>query len=297
MNVFKIIAGWLIGISIPSFCASVSFASSALTSGSIGSLTVVQVNIENGGSLTNGRDGVASFDTARRWARLMASASLSDAAMIGMQEIGPSDPEAEKILLDTTHLPWKSIRYAQGGSAQGSGFAIFYRADRVELIEDLGTVTLGRIDNGYEPRFGGGIFRELSSGKRFGFFTGKLIWAGAVMNGSPVTEAERVREARIVQSFVSEKMSVEPSSARILAMDMNAGFQSLTHAAWLQAGYADGGASSATFDSHWNLLFGKRLDYIWMSSGSGNPATFLEPPHRSEDFGSDHRMVWVRVAI
>lgn len=262
-------------------------------------IKVVQCNIEDGGQFTEGRAaGAVTWDTATRFARLMSSDALADTAVIGMEEIAAGDDRVQSILITQTRRFWEVQHYEQGIGGHGSGLAIFWRPDLVTLEKDFGTGDVGQIDNGYLIRFGGALFTENHSGRRFGFFTGKLVWEGAIFRGVAVPESERVREAGQLLAWVNGQMGAFPGASRVLAMDMNSTYESDT---WktLNEEFYDGHSSLATFDSHYHLIFGHRLDYLWWSPGQGLRAEdgFRDGPRRSEHFGSDHRFVWGEVAI
>ena len=80
--------------------------------------------------------------------------------------------------------------------------------------------------------------------------------------------------APVLRDQIRDAMATYPNTVRIIGMDMNAVLYSKT----------------------WKIFNtdSKRIDYIWVDRGSGPKETcaFLEPAHRSMDFGSDHRFVW-----
>jgi len=169
-------------------------------------------------------------------------------------------------------------------------------------VRRLGSEVIGRIDNGYNLRFMGVVLAEKATGRPFGVFCGKLIWAGAVKDGRKVREAERVRQARRVKDWVRKVMAGYPNAPRILTMDMNSTHGSKTYNEFAKE-YESDGSKQFTHSSpkQWfgrSIMF-KRLDYIWYDADDGAKKTggFLSPAGRSEHFGSDHRAVWARVKI
>ena len=262
-------------------------------------IKVVQCNIEDGGQFTNGDSKKVTWDTAKNFANLMASDSLSNTALIGMEEIDAHDTEVNLILDSITHRTWNAIHYEQGIDGKGSGLAIFYRPDLVALVENFGTVDVTRLDNGYIVRFGGALFRRIPTGEVFSFFTGKLAWDDDKIAGHPVNDDDRVAQAKILRNFINQKMVGHKDGSRIITMDMNATFRSKPWATFSQEFY-DGMSDAATFDSHYHLWFGKRFDYIWWDlngTSARNTQSFVDGPRRSTHFGSDHRFVWAELVL
>ena len=259
-------------------------------------LRVVQCNLEDGGRYTDGK-GSVTYDTAKRFATLMASTSINGAAVIGMEEIW-NDDEPRRLIAEKTGHEWKMRNYPQGIHCTGSGIAVLWRPDLVTMKEDFGTVDVATLDNGYVVRFGGALFEKNGTTREFGFFTGKLTWDGATIGGRATDDELRAAQARTLRTWVQSKMSAHPRSARIITMDMNGDHGTPVWDAMSEE-YWDDDVADATHDSHYDLLLGKRYDYIWWDydAGARNTNGFYERPHRSEHFGSDHRFVWADVFL
>ena len=232
--------------------------------------------------------------TALHFARLMNAESVGFPIVVGVQELRPEQASTLRDRLSAaTGDAWDSRITGMGISPSvSSGIGLFWRTAGVELVEDCGSLELERLRNGYVPRIHGAIFRPTAPGRPFGVFTGKLSWYS--------DDGElRVRQARALVTWVQEVMSPYPESPRILAIDMN---DVLYSPVWheLDATLDDGDATIPTAPASSPE---RRIDYLWWDAddgprvASGEGLGFLETPRRSEDFGSDHRLVWAHTGL
>ncbi len=268
-------------------------------------LAVVQCNPLVGGAFTEGKSNKVTWDTAKRFARLIAK-DCPDASVIGMEEvIGVDQAKQNKQILDqATGKTWEFAFESQGVKDASSGLAIFWRKDQLGLIRRLGKVAIEVLDEGggYRVRFMGVLLVQLSSSRPFGVFTGKITWDGAKIGGERVTEKDRVAEARRLKSWIGRVMAGCSDAPRIIAMDMNSPHGSPTYKEML-ADYESDGSAEPTHDSLLRLfgrsILRRKLDYIWYDADSGPRRTggFIGRAVRSEHFGSDHRAVWARVKL
>jgi hypothetical protein len=238
------------------------------------------------------RNGPTTWETAQQFARWVAT-DCKEGDVIGMQEVVmPNTPDQMLgFIRSATKKPWEVAFERQGRSDRDSGLAVFWRSDRVELVERLGTVDIARLDSGYVVKFMGVVLRHVASGRSFAVFTGKLTWGGAIIGGRAVTDADRVQQARILERWIDGRLAGRPDVSRILAMDMNSLHGGPVWREFASA-YRHDGSSEPTHSSR-NRAFGfsfmnHRLDYLWF----GGPGGFEHAARRSEHFGSDHRAVW-----
>jgi endonuclease/exonuclease/phosphatase family metal-dependent hydrolase len=235
---------------------------------------VVSANLENGGADRN-------WDTMERFIALVRDI---DAPVLAVQETINAQ-SANRLLtrLDAVTGKTWAKQDTVGISPWGIATAIYWRTDKIKLVKSLGHFDLGKLkSNAYTIRFHGALLEK--DGRSFAVFTGKLPWTG---------RAENEQMAPVLRDQIRDAMATYPNTVRIIGMDMNAVLYSKT---WkiFNTDYDDSGATLGTFPSKgWFALY-KRIDYIWVDRGSGPKETcaFLEPAHRSMDFGSDHRFVW-----
>jgi len=263
-------------------------------------ITVCQCNIYDGGRWSGLKRKEVTYQTARRFARFVRSTNRPGSkyppiAVIGMQELSETDSEKmESFLREETGVDWQSAHTSQGVRDK-SGIGIFWRTDLVEpaVGGDLGDVVVGELDNGYVIKFAGRVFRT-PSGERLALFTGKLAWEDAVVAGKRITGEERRMQARRLRSWIREKLG-EPPDVAVVTTDLNARPNS---PAWreMNTEYTD----PSRQHTHNSLagrfalnVFGKRLDYIWLQRT--RRAGFVDGPHRSPPFGSDHRAVYATI--
>jgi hypothetical protein len=263
-------------------------------------ITFCQCNVFEGGRWSGLNRKNATYDTATRFARFVASTNMPGdkyppIAVIGMQELSETDREKmEGFLRKETGADWRSSRTPQGIN-DDSGIGVFWRTDLVEpaVGGDLGDVIVDQLDNGYAIKFAGRVFRT-SAGERFAFFTGKLAWGDAIKGGKRLTDEDRRMEVKRLKSWIVEKIGQPPEIA-IVASDFNSRPQS---SAWreMNIDYFDP-SRQHTYDSLSGRLalnlFGRRLDYIWLQRTTR--ARFANGPHRSPPFGSDHRAVYATI--
>ncbi|MBI4871537.1 MAG: hypothetical protein HY814_08215 [Candidatus Riflebacteria bacterium] len=268
-------------------------------------VTVVQCNPMVGGAYTEGKSGKCTWDTAKRFARLIAK-DCPDAAVIGMEEvIGADQASKNKEILDkATGKVWEFAFESQGVNDASSGLAIFWRKDRVAFFKKLGKTEIERLDEGggYRVRFMGVLLREVASGKPFGVFTGKITWDGGIINGHGVTEKDRVKEAKRLKDWIRQVMASCADAPRIIAMDMNSPHGSPTYKE-MNAEYENDGSDQATHDSLLRVfgrsIMRRKLDYLWYDADAGarRSGGFASRAVRSEHFGSDHRAIWAKVRL
>lgn len=254
-------------------------------------ITVCQCNIYDGGRWCGFKRRAATYDTAARFARFIASV-CPPVALIGMQEV-LAEADAVRIaqyLQGSTGSGWKYARTPQGVN-NTSGIAVLWRPDLVEDCEDYGAVILDRLDNGYIIKFAARLFAVAGASLVFG--TGKLAWGNALLNGAKITERGRLLEVQRLMAWLDE---VSPDNTpRILAMDLNC---KPGAPAWqkLNTKYSDPGRRH-THNSFTGTLvmdaIGRRLDYIFISRDFS--AQFAAIPRRSPHFGSDHRAVFALI--
>ncbi|MDH7602787.1 MAG: Ig-like domain-containing protein [Armatimonadota bacterium] len=280
-----------------------------------GTVTVCQCNIYDGGKWTEQDKSTVTYDTAKRFAQWVASvnpqgSTFPPIAVIGMQELMTETDRAtiQSFLQQYTGAPWESARTPQGVNGT-SGIGMFWRTDLLEYRPEwyLGEKVIETIDNGYVAKFVGRLFKKRDSDEAFGFFTGKLIWDDAVLNGHTITEEERRQEAIRLKTWIREGepgspgMSCFPGTTRVIACDLNSDTGTLT---WqeMDQEFSDP-ANEHTHNSFWGTLamdlFGKRLDYIWWDydAFAKRPGGFVYGPQRSPHFGSDHRAVYATIEV
>jgi uncharacterized protein YciW len=229
----------------------------------------------------------------RNWETMEHAARLFDAIhadVIGVQELHvPYAAKIDTLLQSATGTAWSYRNSAQGVDGKGSGVGVYWREDRVELVADLGYVEVDKLPSRYSVRFHGVILRDKSSGKQFGFFSGKLVW------GSAGDDADRKLEAQRLKSWIDAQMAKYPAAkARIIASDFNDTIGSGAYNVF--GAWDDGGAVKGT---HSGANPRERIDYLfWADSSAGaSQRGFVTTRSdgrlgRSEYFGSDHRFVY-----
>ncbi len=266
-------------------------------------ITLCQCNIHDGGRWSGRHLGRVTYDTAARFAGWVASVNPEGApfppiSLIGMQELLGEDDRAALggLLRRETRAEWVSCRTAQGIDG-ASGIGMFWRPGLIETADEwsLGEFVLDTLDNGYVLEFTGRVFREVDTGETLALFTGKLVWDGASLDGAPVTEETRVRQAARLKAWISDVTSRFPGVPRAIATDLNSDVGTPT---WqeMSAGYTDPSSerTASSFQPEWSMnRLGRRLDYIWLS----DEAAFVDGPHRSPHFGSDHRAVYATIQV
>jgi hypothetical protein len=264
---------------------------------------VAQVNICEGGKWQScSTDRRLTYGTQAELADRMRSASLSGIAVIGVQEIVASDAERLRGALSrATGVEWRHEHTSMGLNAASSGLAIYFRSDRIRLVEDFGYVTVERIAYPdpnhalYDLRFMGVLLEEISSARTFGMFTGKTAWGGLTTSRDRIDNARRGVEASRLKRWIREKMAPHPTSTSILAIDTTPeGTES-----WSVLGekFYDGNPTYG--GTHPADRPTRRYDQLFWDYDSGprRSCGFIDGPRRSSPFGSDHRFVWATVAI
>jgi hypothetical protein len=212
------------------------------------------------------------------------------ADVIAIEELNPIyAPTIQAILQNKTGAQWDYRVSAQGINGQGSGMGEYWRTDRVELVADLGSVSIDTLPSNYDLRFRGVILRIKGTNRQFGFFSGKLVW---VHGGD---DADRRAEAVRVKTWVNQQMANYPAaSARIIAADFNDTVGSPAYNVF--GAYDDGGARKPTAPAADPQ---RRIDYLlWADSNAGASRHGFVTAHsddrlgRSSYYGSDHRFVF-----
>ena len=229
----------------------------------------------------------------RDWATMERGAVLFDAInadVVGIQELDVKwAPKIDSILESKTGEVWEYKVSAQGVDGKGSGIGAYWRADRVELVADLGTVDVDTLPSRYIVRFKGVILKDKGSGKQFGFFSGKLVW------GSGGDDEDRRIEAVRLKAWIDQQMAKYPlAKARIVASDFNASPGSDAYDVF--GSYDDGDAVKPTSNAASPRV---RIDYLFWADGKAGASQqgFVTARSdgrlgRSEYYGSDHRFVY-----
>lgn len=246
-------------------------------------------------------DSEGCFECIDRRCRMRNYATASDAAgrirdisadVIGVQEMPPAFRDRMiAILEDATGDPWDAVVVEQGISGRGSGVGVFWRATRLELARDLGSVDVDTLDSGYILRFAGVLLRALEGGGELAVFSGKLWWEGG-------QSARRGEQARVLHAWIDDQMRGEEGTARVLAIDLNDVVGSPAYQVFA-ADWDDGGATKSTAPGQYpDTASGRRIDYLFWSRGKPMPEEGFVTERsdgrlgRSGYFGSDHRFVY-----
>jgi GH43 family beta-xylosidase len=269
-----------------------------------GDLTVAQLNPYKGGQFDDlDSSGPVTFGTARRFAAMLAQ-SYKRTAVIGMQEAVSADvvESVRGILVEVTGHPWDARLFDTEPGAQPAyeRLAILWRADVLDLVEELGSVEVDALDSGAGPRtrslrFGGLLLRRRGTRRDVGVFTGKLVPLGREIDGAPVDNDDRAAEATRLRAWIAQVLAPHPDATRVIAVDTNA---DVGTAPWVDlrgGGFWDGDDDTPT-----HFAYGaRRIDHLFWDLDDGPRRTdgFLLGPFVTADFGSDHRSVVARVHV
>ena len=246
-------------------------------------------------------DGACRQRTWETFAHAAGLINAISADMVGVQELPPEyAPRIDALLEKKTNESWEYIGSAQGINGHGSGNHLFWRSRTVDLVRDLGNITVDTLPTGYLLRFHGGLFRPRGSPHSLGFFSGKLYWDKSAAS-------RRASEALKLRRWIHETMKpLEPlgATARIVAIDLNDTRKSKAYQVF-SAEYDDGGAIKPTAPGlNPDIKGGRRIDYLFWDDGKPGAPTqgFLGAKSdgrlgRSEYFGSDHRFVYADAQI
>jgi hypothetical protein len=227
-----------------------------------------------------------NFQTAKNAAALFEAIH---ADVIGIEELTPQNAVRIADILDhATGATWAYRDHEQGIGDHGSGNAVFWRTDKLDLVADLGSYVVGTLDSGYIIRYQGVVLSPKGSTKELGMFAGKLDWNKAE-TGHRHGEAQRLR------AWMDTQMAAHPAAkARILASDFNDTIGSPAYDVF--ADYDDGDATKPTIPA---TAPTRRIDYLfWADSSAGaskNGFASTRSDHRlgrSQFYGSDHRFVY-----
>jgi hypothetical protein len=245
------------------------------------------------GECIDHRCHVRDWSTARDMAARVRDIG---ADVIGIEETAPdSAVHVQAILEEATGVAWEFRVVDQGIDGVGSGVGIMWRTDRIELVEDLGSLDADVLATGYILRFAGSLLKPVGNHPAFGMFSGKLEWT------SGASEARRVQAER-VHAWVDEVMApheADGALARIIAVDLNDTEGSPAHEVFASE-YDDGDAVKHTIPGNVpDTDAGRRIDYLFWSAGVPGPEDggFVTEQSdgrlgRSGFFGSDHRFVY-----
>ncbi|HEU0037305.1 MAG TPA: endonuclease/exonuclease/phosphatase family protein [Kofleriaceae bacterium] len=226
-----------------------------------------------------------TYETAKHAAGLVDAIR---ADVVGIQELDPAfAPRIAQILAQATGATWDYRVSAQGIGGRGSGVGVYWRADRISLVADLGHVDVDTLASGYIVRFHGVILSPKGTTKQFGFFSGKLDWNKGEGD-------RRTAEARRLRSWIDARLAEHGVKTRIVASDFNDTIGSNAYDVF--ADYDDGDAIKPTVRG---LDPDRRIDYLLWADGAAGAsrqgfATARSDRRlgRSEFFGSDHRFVY-----
>ena len=266
--------------------------------------TVAQVNPYYGGRFSDlDIKGDETYRTARRLAGFIRD-SWPRLSVIGMEEIDnlANAQKLAEILTETTGHPWAVQHFGAGSNdLPATQEAIFWRSDLWSVVEVLGTRQVEALDSARGPstlsvRFGGILLRRNTTSHELAMFAGKLAWLGKKHDGVAIDNGDRAEEVDRLRTWIDNKLAAHPSATRVVAMDVNAGYDT---APWrhMRAQFGDGGDDRPT---HWT--FGaKRLDGLFWDYDAGAKRSdafgFVGGPYRSVNFGSDHRAVAARIKL
>jgi hypothetical protein len=241
------------------------------------------------------------WSTAEALSRAMKRAK-SEGSVIGMEEV-LSIEEAEKVrgILGPSWMfrHWTVVKNGH----HALGVAIFYRSDLHDLVKDFGRLDVDHIDSAtfgaasYPVIWGGALLRDKRSGKSFGVFTGKLVWAAQKKHGKGIDEdSARVAEIGRVERWIDENMAPHAGATRIITMDQNDDRGSPPWRA-LSRHYDDGGATKDTWTSPAHKSY--RYDYVFWDDQTekARRARHLPAPYTSSKLTSDHQLVTADVAL
>jgi hypothetical protein len=228
----------------------------------------------------------------RSWETMTMAAGLFDAInadVIGIEELNPVfASKIDSILQTETGHPWEYRVTTQGVDGKGSGVAVYWRGDRVELVQDLGYVDVGTLPSRYIVRFRGVLLRIKGATNTFGFFSGKLVW------GSAGDDEDRRAEAVKLRAWIDTKMAPYPGAARIVASDFNDTIGSDAYDVF--GSYDDGDAVKPTSNA---ASPRDRIDYLFWADGKNGASKNGFVTARSDGrlgrsmyYGSDHRFVY-----
>ncbi|MBI4869749.1 MAG: hypothetical protein HY816_22650 [Candidatus Wallbacteria bacterium] len=263
------------------------------------SITAIQCSFEGGGRFSGPGDLSPTWASAREMARQVAD-RVPDAAIAGVQGLDSREAAGKlrELLSESTRGPWLHAWTGQGRQGSPDGLALFWRSDRVTLERDLGKAPIDFLDDGTVLHVIGGWFRQVATGRTFGFFTARLASPHERRGAMPVSRTTQRWEAWRVREFVWESMIPHPDDARILAIDLESSFGS---SAWfeLRKDFEPDGDKRFTVDSSAALFHGKRYDFLFWDGHAGPrfPGGVLGKPGRSEHFGSAHRFVWAALKL
>jgi hypothetical protein len=222
--------------------------------------------------------------------------SAISADVVGIEELDPRfAPKIDQLLESKTGHTWDYKVTTQGIDGKGSGIGAYWRADRIELVADLGYVDVDTLSTRYLVRFRGVLLRDKASQRQFGFFSGKLVWGGGGGGDGEDRRAEAVR----LRTWMDQQMAKYPAAkARILASDFNDTIGSDAYDVF--GAYDDGDAEKPTAPAAFPLFsIPKRIDYLfWADRAAGaSQQGFVTARSdnrlgRSQFFGSDHRFVY-----
>jgi hypothetical protein len=142
------------------------------------------------------------------------------------------------------------------------------------------------------------LLGDKRTGKRFGVFTGKLVWAAQEKNDKGIDEDKaRVAEVKRLDGWIDRSMAPYGGATRIITADIN---DERGSPAWreLARQYADGGAKQPTWKSR-SSAKSYRYDYVFWDDATDRARTAKKfpAPYTSSKFTSDHQFVTADVYL